>query len=180
MTRCAQCGTELAPGAAFCSRCGARLHAPRPAAHREFAQLRVWPSWWEFRRPIILALIALGVGVYLLFSHQEAWGWVPILWMVGLLILVLTALARRRISWSLTSERLIERRGMIASRERHMELADIRSVEIDRKAWQKLLGLGDVIVASAASAEFSIRLNSIADPHAIAEQIRQARLKRLG
>lgn len=166
-------------GAAFCSRCGTRLYAARPAAQREFALLRVWPSWWEFARPIILALVVIGAGVFLLFSRKEAWRAVPILWMFGILILILTAITRRRLSWSVTSERLIERRGMIASRERHMELADIRSVEIDRRAWQKLLGLGDVIVASAASAEFSIRLNSVGDPHAIAEKIRQARLKRL-
>ncbi|MGH7841739.1 MAG: zinc-ribbon domain-containing protein, partial [Steroidobacteraceae bacterium] len=35
--RCAQCGTEAAAGAAFCSRCGARLQAPRPDAVREYA-----------------------------------------------------------------------------------------------------------------------------------------------
>jgi len=166
-------------GAAFCSRCGTRLSAPRPAAQREFALLRVWPSWWEFARPIIMALLVIGAGVFLLFTRRQAWSAVPILWMVGILILILTAIARRRLSWSVTSERLIERRGMLASRERHMELADIRSVEIDRRAWQKLFGLGDVIVASAASAEFSIRLNGVPDPLAIAEKIRQARLKRL-
>jgi membrane protein YdbS with pleckstrin-like domain len=178
--RCAQCGAEMAQGAAFCSRCGARLFAPRPAAQREFALLRVWPSWWEFAQPILVAILIIGAGVYLLFTHRQDWGFVPILWMLGFAILVATAISRRRISWSLTSERLIERSGMIASRERHLELADIRSVEIDQKAWQKLLGLGDVIVASAASAEFSIRLKSVADPRAIAEKIRQARLKRLG
>lgn len=166
-------------GAAFCSRCGTRLFAARPAAQREFALLRVWPSWWEFARPIIVALLVIAAGVFLLFTRKEAWSVVPMLWMVGILILILTAITRRRLSWSVTSERLIERRGMLASRERHMELADIRSVEIDRRAWQKLLGLGDVIVASAASAEFSIRLNGVADPLAIAEKIRQARLKRL-
>jgi membrane protein YdbS with pleckstrin-like domain len=170
----------MAQGAAFCSRCGTRLFAARPAAQREFALLRVWPSWWEFARPIILALLVIGIGVYLLFAHKDAWRAVPFVWMFGFLILISTAITRRRISWSLTSERLIERRGLLASRERHMELADIRSVEIDRRAWQKLFGLGDVIVASAASAEFSIRLNGIRDPNAIAEQIRQARLKRLG
>jgi membrane protein YdbS with pleckstrin-like domain len=169
----------MAQGAVFCSRCGARLFAARPAAQREFALLRVWPSWWEFRGPIIMALAALGLGVYLLFANRQAWSAVPILWMLGFLILVVTAVVRRRTSWSVTSERLIERRGLLASRERHMELADIRSVEIDRRASQKLLGLGDVIVASAASAEFSIRLIGVADPHAIAEKIRQARLKRL-
>ncbi|SRR5579875_3459026 len=177
--RCPQCGAEAAQGAAFCSRCGARLIAARPAAVREFALLRVWPSWWEFARPIILGVAVIIGGIYVLFFRQPDWPLVPILWIAGFLLLVGTAVSRRRISWSLTSERLIERTGLLASRERHMELADIRSVEIDQRAGQKLLGLGDVIVASAASAEFSIRLTGVHDPHAIAEKIRQARLKRL-
>jgi len=44
---------------------------------------------------------------------------------------------------------------------------------------QRLFGLGDVTVASAASAEFLIRLENIPDPERVAEMLRQARLKRL-
>jgi membrane protein YdbS with pleckstrin-like domain len=178
--RCVQCGAEMAQGASFCSRCGARLHVPRPGAPREFALLRVWPSWWEFTRQSVAALMLILGGLYLLFTHREAWGWVPVLWVLGFGALVSTAITRRRISWSITSERLIERSGIVATRERHMELADIRSVEIAQTASQKMLGLGDVVVASAASSDFAIRLKSIADPHGVAEKIRQARLKRLG
>ena len=178
--RCPQCGTEAAQGAAFCSRCGTRLYAPRPAAQREFALLRVWPSWWRFARQIIFALALILAGIVLLFSRRQEWQVVPVLWVLGCLVLIFTSISRRRISWSLTSERLIERSGLLASRERHMELADIRSVEIDRSAGQKLVGLGDVIVASAASAEYSIRMTSVSGPQVIAERIRQARLKRLG
>ena len=43
----------------------------------------------------------------------------------------------------------------------------------------RLAGLGDVVVASAASTDFLIRLEAIADPEAVAETVRQARLKRL-
>ncbi|MBF6569271.1 MAG: PH domain-containing protein [Candidatus Binataceae bacterium] len=178
--RCAQCGNEMPQGSAFCSRCGTRINSPRPSAQREFALFTVFSSWWEFTRHIIFALILIGVGVFLLFFHQDWWRAVPFVWVGGFLMLVMVAVTRRRNSWSLTSERLIERRGLIATRERQMELADIRSAEIDRRVWQKMLGLGDVIVASAASSDFAIRLNSISDPAKIAETIRQARLKRLG
>ncbi len=60
-----------------------------------------------------------------------------------------------------------------------IELADIRSVEVDQRFIQRLLGLGNITVASAASADFLIRLEDISNPDAIAEQLRQARLKRL-
>ncbi|MGH7877935.1 MAG: PH domain-containing protein, partial [Candidatus Binataceae bacterium] len=94
-------------------------------------------------------------------------------------VFAMIALARRQISWSLTSDRLIERRGLLASRRREMELADVRSIEVDRSVMQRILGLGNVMVASAASAEFLIRLSDIPDPEQVAEILRRARLKRL-
>jgi uncharacterized membrane protein YdbT with pleckstrin-like domain len=73
----------------------------------------------------------------------------------------------------------VERRGLIAKRKREMELADIRSVEVSQRFIQRLIGLGDVTIASAASADYAIRLNDIRDPEPAAETIRLARLKRL-
>jgi membrane protein YdbS with pleckstrin-like domain len=60
-----------------------------------------------------------------------------------------------------------------------LELADIRSVEVERRFLPRMFGLGDVTVASAASRDFMIRLEAVANPEAIAETVRQARLKRL-
>ncbi len=85
----------------------------------------------------------------------------------------------RTINWSLTSDRLIEKRGLVASRRREMELADIRSVEVAKRVFQRMFGLGDVTIASAASADYAIRLNDISDPDHAAETIRKARLKRM-
>jgi uncharacterized membrane protein YdbT with pleckstrin-like domain len=98
---------------------------------------------------------------------------------LGVFVVLRTLIARRSLSWSLTSERLIERRGLFSSNRREIELADIRSVEVDQRFIQRLLGLGNITVASAASADFLIRLEDISNPDAIAEQLRQARLKRL-
>jgi uncharacterized membrane protein YdbT with pleckstrin-like domain len=94
-------------------------------------------------------------------------------------VLGLTNLSRRHISWSLTSDRLIERRGLLANRRREMELADVRSIEVERSLMQRMVGLGNVTVASAASADFLIRLSNIPDPEHVAEMLRRARLKRL-
>jgi membrane protein YdbS with pleckstrin-like domain len=60
-----------------------------------------------------------------------------------------------------------------------MELIDVRSIEVNRSPLQRLFGLGTVIVASAASAEFLIVMTDIRNPQQIADTVRQARLKRL-
>src|SRR5579863_7764087 len=177
--RCSQCGFEAAQGAMFCARCGARLMAPRPEATREYAITRVLPSWWHFLREIFIAIALAGGGLYCLTVPRGNRGTGVLLLAAAGAVLGITSLARRYTSWSVTSDRLIERSGLLASHRREMELADMRSIEVDRALTQRALGLGNVTVASAASAEFLIRMRDVPEPERIAEILRQARLKRL-
>src|SRR5438876_10225499 len=108
--RCPQCGFEAVQGAAFCSRCGTRLLSPRPSAKREYALVRIFPSWWHFAREILLAVALAVGGVYVVFAA-------PVDFRIGIgviaaavLTIASTTLRRRNTSWSLTSDRLIERR----------------------------------------------------------------------
>ena len=177
--RCPQCGFEAVQGAAFCSRCGTRLFAPRPAAQREYALVRILPSWWHFMREIIVAVMLACAGLFILLASQVDFRVGVGLIAAAALMITLATLHRRYTSWSLTSDRLIERRGLLASHRREMELADVRSIEVDRSFAQRLLGIGEVMIASSASADFIIKLSDVPDPEGIAETLRQARLKRL-
>ncbi len=180
--RCPQCGFDSLAGATFCSRCGTRLFTPRPADKHEYALTRILPSWWHFARRLALALLLLCAAIFTLYSgNQRSWPWPfgVLLIVAALVVFGATAMARRATNWSLTSERLIERRGFLATRRRELELADIRSVEVDRRLTQRILGLGNVLVASAASNDALIRLEDVADPEMVAEIVRQARAKRL-
>ena len=146
---------------------------------REYALTRIMPSWWHYTRQLVLVILLTAAGLYLLMATrgQLALGFALIA--LALLLLALVTMARRYTSWSLTSDRLIERRGWLASHRREMELADVRSIEVDRSLSQRMLGLGNVMIASAASADFMIRLWDVPDPERVAEILRQARLKRL-
>ena len=177
--RCAQCGFEAGVGVAFCSRCGTRLSQPRPAAIREYALNRIVRSWWHFAREFVMAL-AMCIGGLFLLGESRGNGLLGLLLMLGsIALVVLAGLARRGTTWSLTSDRLVERRDLFASSHQEMELIDVRSIEVSRSLLQRLLGLGTVTVASAASAEFLIIMSDIRDPQHVADTVRQARLKRL-
>jgi len=177
--RCPQCGTEVAQGAAFCSRCGTRVMTPRPETKHEYALTRILPSWWHFFREIVIAGVLAGAGIYRMITHPGTPALALLMWAGAAAVLGMISLARRYTSWSLTSDRLIARRGLIASHRREMELSDVRSIEVDRGVMQRMLGLGNVTVASAASTDFVISLFDIPDPERVAEMLRQARLKRL-
>jgi uncharacterized membrane protein YdbT with pleckstrin-like domain len=177
--RCPQCGFSAVTDAAFCSRCGARLYEPKPADKREYALVRVMPSWWHFTAAILLSCALIVAGFAASLAHFGDWRLGAMLIAAGVARLALVGLERHSISWSLTSERLIQRTGLFSSRRRELELADIRSVEIDRRFAQRVFGVGTVTVASAASADFKIRLEDIRDPEGVAETLRRARIKRL-
>jgi uncharacterized membrane protein YdbT with pleckstrin-like domain len=177
--RCAQCGFDAGVGVAFCSRCGTRLSQPRPAAIREYALNRIVRSWWHFAREFVMAFAMCAGGLFLL-GESPGHRLLGSLLVLGSIILVgLAVFARRGMTWRLTSDRLIERRNVFASSHQEMELIDVRSIEVSRSLLQRLLGLGTVAVASAASAEFLIIMSDIRDPQHVADTVRQARLKRL-
>jgi len=177
--RCPQCGNDTEQGAAFCSRCGTRMFAPKPAAVREYALALFRPSLWYYANGFLIAGVFIAFGGRLLYVKFQPPQVGFALIGLGILIIIVTMIRARTVSWSLTSDRLIEKRGLIASRRREMELADIRSVEVTKRVMQRMIGLGDVTIASAASADYAIRLHDIFDPDNAAETIRKARLKRL-
>ena len=177
--RCPQCGKETEQGAAFCSRCGTRMFAPKPAAVREYALALFRPSLWYYADGFLVAGVFVAFGGYLLYIKKQPPQVGFALIGIGILIIIVSLIRARTVNWSLTSDRLIEKRGLVASRRREMELADIRSVEVTKRVMQRMIGLGDVTIASAASADYAIRLHDIFDPDNAAETIRKARLKRL-
>jgi uncharacterized membrane protein YdbT with pleckstrin-like domain len=183
--RCPQCGFDTQQGSAFCSRCGARLFAPRPSAVREYALDTFRPSLWYYANTFVGAGIVIAVGARILYaglgssSTSDYWQLGFGVMGLGVVTFISAIIRSRTISWRLTSDRLIEQRGIVARTRREMELADIRSVEVSQRVMQRALRLGDVTIASAASADFAIRMHDIANPAAAAETVRQARLKRL-
>ena len=139
-------------------------------------------SWWtyfgSFVAAAVLAVVA-GATLNLRQAGQTGPHVAEFLFLLVLIIVVTAIISRRTTSWSITSERLIEQRGALARTRREVELADIRSVEVSRTFFQRLLGIGNVMVSSAASADYLIRMQNVANPDEIAETIRKARLKRL-
>jgi len=177
--RCPQCGSNSSPDAAFCPRCGTRLYEPKPADKREYALMRVHPAWWHFIGAILFSCILVVAGFAVRLKFPNEWIFSLLLFAIGAAHLALTAMRRRFISWSLTSERVIESKGILARHRREMELADVRSVDVEQRFMQRAMGLGNIIIASAASADYAIKLYDVPDPQGVAETLRRARLKRL-
>jgi len=152
---------------------------PKPSGVREYAIVIIRRSPWFYARSLIGGGFLTIVGIALVFKGPQT-GHLGLLAIVlGLLFWASIPLIHRSASWQVTSDRLIEQRGLLATRRREVELSDIRSIEVVRRLGQRLTGLGDVIVASAASVDYVIRITDVYDPEGVAETVRKARLKRL-
>ncbi len=177
--RCPQCGFDVLAQSAFCSRCGARLSQPKPAEVREYALALVRRSYWHYANVFAVGALMVAFGVAIIYRNpNNGLGGLALI-VAGFVIWALVPLAQRAVTWRITSDRLIEKRGLLATTRREVELSDIRSIEVSRRLMQRLVGLGDVIIASAASADYLIRMVDVRDPDAVAETVRKARLKRL-
>jgi uncharacterized membrane protein YdbT with pleckstrin-like domain len=152
---------------------------PHPESRHEYALSRIMTSWWSFAGSFVAATVLIGMTVAVMASGHNGGPIAGGLFAIAVLLVLAAILTRRGTSWSITSERLIERRGLLGQTRREVELADIRSVEVSRTLFQRLLGIGTVVVSSAASADYMIRMQNVANPDEIAETVRRARLKRL-
>src|SRR5215470_810550 len=108
--RCSQCGFEAAQGAMFCSRCGTRLFAPKPAAIREYVLLKVRPSLWYCANFFIVGLLVTAFGGRTLYAQHNLWRTAFALMALGAVIIVRGLVANRSVDWNVTSERTIDHR----------------------------------------------------------------------
>jgi len=151
----------------------------KPASVREYSIALIRRSYWYYAGQIMLGGIFVAAGATLLFRHFQPMDAGFALIVLGILCWAILPIAHRSVSWRITSDRLMEQRGILATARREVELQDIRSIEVTRRLRQRLAGLGDVNVASAASADYMIRMTDVYDPDGVAETVRKARLKRL-
>jgi uncharacterized membrane protein YdbT with pleckstrin-like domain len=150
----------------------------KPASVREYSIAMIRRSYWYYMGQIMLGAILTCAGAALIVDKvQPNLGFA--LLVIGIATWAIIPLAHRSVSWRITSDRLMEQRGILATSRREVELQDIRSIEVTRRLRQRLAGLGDVVIASAASADYMIRMTDVYDPDGVAETVRKARLKRL-
>jgi hypothetical protein len=92
----------------------------------------------------------------------------------GLLILLGVWIAVRSASYTLTSERLLCRSGVIAREIQELELYRVKDVAFEQGIVGRMLGYGNVHVIASDPSTPDIALDRIRDPEALKETIRTA------
>ena len=150
------------------SPCGAVLKAPEMAKIRQGNQTRAadfasekevmvcHPSAVNYLWAIILGIITL-----------------PII--IGVLILLYVWIEIHYTTYRITTLRLIVRRGWIGKLQNEIWINDMRAVNLMQGIWQRLMGVGNILVGSAATAGTEIIMIGISNPQKVVDTINSLR-----
>jgi uncharacterized membrane protein YdbT with pleckstrin-like domain len=135
------------------------------------SELNLRPSQRQAHALLILCLIPIGALLrYVFFVAPDT----PKAWLLAGLIFFLFPLRLYARSWSTRLEvregmlRLSE--GLISQQAATMALERIQKITVHRTLWQRLWGIGDIEIESAAESG-GIRLEDFDDPQAVADRI---------
>ena len=145
---CPECGRAISTEAEACPACGfpvAEKAAAAAPAQPDQLLAEVRPSWWRY-----------------------IW-WLLFAWL--LIPLVVAWLKRSATVLRVYRERITLERGILSKCERELFMRDIRSIDIDQSFLGRLIGIGDLSIASAASADAVEFIEGVPDPQRIRDLI---------
>ena len=141
LINCPECGQQVSTEAPTCPACGYPVAQRSNAVDAGTVLLEVRPSWWTF-------------GWHLIFF-----------W---LLIPLLIALYRRHsFVMRIYPDRVSVVEGIFAKESREFFIKDIRSIDVTQGVWGRLVGIGNVVISTAATVDAAEEAVGVAHPHQI-------------
>jgi membrane protein YdbS with pleckstrin-like domain len=151
LINCPECDRQVSTEAQTCPSCGypvaAKLAASQPVAAAPADELlrEIRPSWWHF------------------FWH---------LFFFWLIVPLIIALCRRAATiLRIYANRITLERGLFSKCYQDFIPRDIRSIDVDQSFLQRLVGIGDITISTAATVEASEKIEGIPDPKGARELI---------
>lgn len=123
----------------------------RPLAEGEEVVVDVRPHWWYLSGPTVVLVVVISGALTALVDAAPSW--VAVLTAVAIAVAAVWLLGRY-IRWTttrllLTTNRVIERRGVLSRVSREIPLLAITDIRCRRTIFERVIGSGDVILESA-------------------------------
>jgi membrane protein YdbS with pleckstrin-like domain len=152
---CPECGKQVSTAAVACPQCG------YPVAARLGEQQGTPGSAPGSGTASILAEI-----------HPSWWGYFWYLFFFWLIVPPFIAYFRRASTvLRIYPDRITVERGLLSKCYQDYNPRDIRSIDVDQGFFQRIIGIGDLTISTAASVESAERLVSIPDPRGVRDLI---------
>jgi hypothetical protein len=152
---CPDCGKPVSTEARACPICG------YPVAERLAQQPETTPAIPSAERNQVLAEI-----------RPSWWGYFWHLFFFWLIVPPIIAYFKRGATvLRISADRITLSRGLMSKCYRDYHPGDIRSIDIDQSFFQRMVGIGDLSMSTAASAEGAEEILSIPDPKGVRDLI---------
>ncbi len=106
--------------------------------------------------------------VFLLFLTISTYG-------LGLLILIIWYIKVKTTKLKITDSRIEVRRGILKKDTSEIHMSDVRNIKSNQTFFQRIFGVGKVILSSAATGGVEIAVGGMKNPKKIKEMIRKYR-----
>ncbi len=102
-------------------------------------------------------------------------GIVTCLIIIGIFILLYVWIEMHYTTYRITTLRIIVRRGWIGKLQNEIWIKDMRAVNLVQGIWQRFLGVGNILIGSAATAGTEISMIGISNPQKVVDTINSLR-----
>jgi membrane protein YdbS with pleckstrin-like domain len=128
------------------------------------------PSWLYFIELFVLGLLSL-VGSIYLYSKTDTSKFIAV--GIGMLIffIVLAVILRIRFMYTIDSDSVVMRVGLIGIDSTTIQLGHISSIEVQQSPIEGVLGIGTVVLMSASKRDAAVYFKGIRSPHKMAAWI---------
>lgn len=120
----------------------------------------------------VFSIILILIGVW---SLADRWAIALFLFTIGGAALLVMWIHKMSITLTITNRRTILRTGILSKSILEVFHANVRNIQISQTLLQRILRIGGIVIASAAQAEFEIKVIGISHPYKIRELINQYR-----
>lgn len=142
------------------------------------------PSWKNYipHYLIITAVIALMIFISVTFSPGAFWGNVNYFIGLAVLLVVLGKVMLIRFSerFTITDKEVSMERGILNKSSVEVRILQIRTIQVKQHIWQRIMNIGDLLIASAGTEGYEIVAHGIDAPYEMRDKIQDlmsARLK---
>ena len=163
---CPNCGMQVPDGANFCPYCGAKLvntvtlkqdntkQYPVNIKHEKENLvldgrliLEVHPSWWHY------------------------FWWFALSWFLMFLPIIVAILNHNSHTFQVYGDRIVVKRGILSKHIKEIFISDIKTIQVEQEYFQRIFGIGNLMIATAGTAFYEINVNDIPHPEYIKEII---------
>ena len=144
--------------------------AGKPKKKKNEKRFRI--SWFNYTGYILLAIWLLFLGVYPDQTLRQ-YGILS----TAIIIILIVIIMRVRLEVIIKNDKLIIVKGIISKHVTEIFIGDIRAIDIKQNIIERILGFGDVMIATSATSGYEIIIENIGAPHKLKQEIENARAK---